>query len=99
MNCKPYTYLLHHANGQMHMYLIASSDIIIIKSVCHVPIQVSQDGFMLRLIWVFLGYGLPIQLLLKLLSCEYDDRFEDRFHHIQIQIRTYKIYNILCLNK
>ena len=46
---------------------------------CHVLIQVSQDGFMLRLICVFLGCDLPIQLLLKFLSREYDDRLIDPF--------------------
>ena len=44
---------------------------------CHVPIQVSQDGFMLRVIRVFLGCNLPKQLLLKSLSYEYNDRLED----------------------
>ena len=84
-------YLIHHTNGQMHMCLIASS----IKDYyqarcCCVLIQVSQDGFMLRLICVFLGYDMPIQLVL---SSEYDnyDRSED--------VTDYKICNILCLNK
>ena len=43
---------------------------------CRVLIQVSQDGFMLRLICAFFGYDLPIQLVLKLLSSEYHDRLE-----------------------
>ena len=69
---------------------------------CHVPIQVSQDGFMLRLICMFLSCDLPIQLLLKLLSSEFDDRLEDRFHHVEVYwftSRTTKICNSLCLNK
>ena len=35
---------------------------------CHVLIQISQDGSMLRHICMFLRRDLPIQLLLKLLS-------------------------------
>ena len=42
-------YLLCHANGQTHVCLIASSVKIITKCAA---IQVSQDGFMLRLICV-----------------------------------------------
>ena len=42
------------------------------------PIQVSQDGFMLRLICMFLGCDLPMQLLLKLLSSTYKARLVDR---------------------
>ena len=62
----------------MHVYLIASSTQIINKcNVCHVLIQVSQDGFMLRLICVFLGCDLPIKLLLKLLLPMYDNRLVD----------------------
>ena len=38
---------------------------------CHVLIQVSWYDFMLRIICMFLGCDLPIQLLLKLLSSEY----------------------------
>ena len=35
-------YLLCHANGQMHVYLIALSIF------CRIPIQASQDGYMLH---------------------------------------------------
>ena len=35
---------------------------------CHVLIQVSDDGFMFRLIYMFFGCDVPIQLLLKSLS-------------------------------
>ena len=54
----------------MGVYMNASSVEIINKCniFCHVLIQVSQDGFMLRLICIFLGCDLPIQLLLKSLS-------------------------------
>ena len=45
----------------------------------HVLIQVKQDGFMLRLICIFLGCDLPIQLLLKSLSRTYHDRLVDHF--------------------
>ena len=60
-------YLLRHANGQMHMNMMIASSVKIINkhNFCHIPIQISQDGFMLRLIYVFFGCDLPIQLLLK----------------------------------
>ena len=46
---------------------------------CFVMNQVNWYGFMLRLICMFLGCGLPIQLLLKLLSSEYDYRLINHF--------------------
>ena len=46
---------------------------------CWLPIQVSQDGLMLILICLFLGYDLSIQLVLKSLSSEYDGELEDHF--------------------
>ena len=55
-------YLLRHYNGQMHVCFIASS---VIKRCCCVLIQVSQDGFMLRLVCMFLGFDMPIQLVLS----------------------------------
>ena len=67
-------YLLRHANGQTQVSFIASSVKIITKRVAVMyQIQVSQesqDGLMLRLICVFLGCDMPIQLVL---SSEYDD--------------------------
>ena len=56
-----------------------------------VLIQINQDGFMLQLIWMFLGCDLPIQLLLKSLSSPYNDRLIDRFHYVQINLANYKI--------
>ena len=53
---------------------------------CCVPIKVSHDGFMLRLICVSLACDLPKHLLLKSLSSAYDDRLVDLFHHVQIHI-------------
>ena len=65
----------------------------------HVLIQVKQDGFMLRLICIFLGCDLPIQLLLKSLSSTYHDRLVDHFHSVLIHVMNYKLCNILYLNK
>ena len=48
-------------------------------------------------IYVFLGYNIPIQLLLKLLSRHM--KIDYSFHHVPIHITNYKICNILCLNK
>ena len=60
-------YLLCHANGQMYVCLIASSIKSIIKRLVAMyhSSQPAWDGLMSRLICVFLGYDLPIQLLLK----------------------------------
>ena len=58
---------------------------------CHVPIQVNQDGFMLRVICMFLGCDFPIQLLLILLSSAYNDRLVDRFHYILNHVMNYEI--------
>ena len=46
--------LLHHTTGQVHVYLIASFVKIITKHNVyrHMLIQVSQDGFMLRLTYM-----------------------------------------------
>ena len=52
---------------------------------------------MLRLIYVFLGCNLPMQLLLKLLSSNYDDRLEDRFNHVPIHVTSYEICNIIFM--
>ena len=67
---------------------------------CHVLIQVSQDGFMLRFICLLLGCDLLIQLMLKSPSSEYDDKLEDCFimHRFTSQTMKY-ICNILCLIK
>ena len=82
---------LCHTNGQMYIYMIASSIKILTSAVfCHLLIQVIQHGFMLRLIHVFLGCDLWIQLLLKLLSSTYDNRLVDQFHQIPIHITNYK---------
>ena len=37
---------------------------------------------MLRVVCVILGYDLPIQLMLKLLSSECHDRLVDHFHRV-----------------
>ena len=65
-------YLLHHANGQMHVCLIASSVKIITKRVAIVYRFKSARmvSVILRLICVFLGCDMPIQLVL---SSEYND--------------------------
>ena len=60
---------------------------------CCVLIQVSQDGFMLKLVCMFLGCDLPMQLLLISLSSAYDDRLVD-FHNVLIHIiRNYVTFN------
>ena len=56
-------YLLCHANCQTHVYLIASSVRNIIKRVIAVyQFKSARMGFYVRLIYVFLGCDLPIQL-------------------------------------
>ena len=67
---------------------------------CCGPIQVNQDGFMLRLLCFSLGCDLPIQLLLKSLSSMHEDIWlVYHFHHVLIHVTNYEIRNNLCLNK
>ena len=66
MNCMAFTYYVTLANGQTHVCLIASS----IKFLLSCTVSSHQEGFMLRLICMFLGCDMPIQLLL---SSEYND--------------------------
>ena len=85
MNCTPYTkssyimnsclYLLHHTNSQVHVCLIASS-VKLLPNVLLLCTDSSQPGWFHvdTYICAFLDCDLPIQLMLKLLSCEYDDR-------------------------
>ena len=61
-------YLLHHANGQMHVYLIASSVAIINKRNDFAVYQARWSQFHVEICMRVLG---PIQLLLKLLSSTY----------------------------
>ena len=71
-------------------------------TVLRVPIQVSQGNFMLKhfCVRVFLGYDLPIQLGLKLLSSEYEDRLEECFITcILIHLINYETCNNLCLTE
>ena len=77
MNCMAFTY---------YVTLMAKCTY---AGCCCVLIQVSQDGFILRLICVFLGCDLPIQLVL---SSDYDDydRLEDRFIMYRFTSRTTK---------
>ena len=78
-------YLLRHANGQMHVYLIASSIKIITQCNIFAMYRFKSASMVsswdLR-IYVFLGCDLPIQLLLKSLSIVCDDRLVDHFHHV-----------------
>ena len=95
-------YGLHHANDQMHMYVIASSIEIIILSAMFLPYTDSnQPGWLHNEIYIckFLGCDLPIKLLIKSLSSILYDRLVDCFYHVKIHIASYKIYNNLCLNK
>ena len=63
---------------------------------CHVPTHVSQDGFMLKLICVFLGSDTAAaKTVTKLIG----DELVNHFHHVLIHLTNYKMHNILCLNK
>ena len=64
-------YLLRHANGQTHVCLIGSSvRVIAINALLSCTDSSHQDGLMLRLVCMFLGCDMPIQLVL---SSKYDD--------------------------
>ena len=72
MNYTAFTYYVMLINGQTHVCLIASSIKIITKHVAVVYRLKSARmvSVMLRLICVFLGCDMPIQLVL---SSKYDD--------------------------
>ena len=74
MNFTVFTYYVTLMNDQTHVCLIASSVKTITK--CIAVVYLSQDGFMLRLVCVFLGCDKPIQLVL---SSKYDNSLEDIF--------------------
>ena len=73
-------YLLRYANGQTCACVLDCNIRYNYYQAhwCRVPIQVNQDGFMLRLTCIFLSGDISIQLVL---SSEYDDydRLEDHF--------------------
>ena len=88
MNCTAFTYyvmlmakrtcgLLHHP-----LNLLPLSALLSCTDSSH------QDGFMLRLICMFLGCDMPIQLVL---SSEYNDY--DRFRHVPIDFIMYELPN------
>ena len=64
---------------------------------CLVPIQVNQDGFMLWLICMFLGYDMPIQLVLNHQAHNYDDRLVDHFHYVHYNNMNYIVTHYLTL--
>ena len=78
-------YLLNHANGQMHVCLIAS-----LPSTLLLCTDSSQSGWFLvetYIIILFLGCDMPIQLVLL---NEYVDRLEDHFIMYQFTSWTMK---------
>ena len=85
--------LLCLANGQMQVCLIAYSVKIITKSIAVIT-DTSQPGWFHVETYIMHFLGL-IQLVLKSLSSEYDDRLKDRF--ILIDVTSYKdiSYNIM----
>ena len=68
MNCTAFTYYVT-LMGNAHV-IASSVKIITIKCIAVVYNSSHQDGFMLRLVCMFLGCDMPIQLVL---SSEYDD--------------------------
>ena len=93
MNCTAFTYYFTLINGQMHVYLIASSVKIITKRVDVVYRFKSARmvAVMLRLICVFLGCDMPIQLVP---SSEYDDwkialSYTDSHHRLATKYVTF----------
>ena len=104
MDCTAYTYYVTLMAKCMYAWLHHLLKLLTSAMFFHVPIQVNQDDFMLRLTCMFLGCDLLIRLLLKSLSSTYDDndRLVDRFdshHKFLIHITNYETCNILCLNK
>ena len=94
MNCMAFTYYVMLISDQMHVCLIASSIKIITKCVAVVYRFKSARmvSVMLRLICVFLGCDMPIQLVLS-------NEYNDWKIVSSCTVSCYKICNILCLNK
>ena len=82
-------YLLCHANGQMNVCLITSSVKLINKRFAAVY-QFKSVRVVSCWDCVFLGCDLPILLLLKLLSCEFNNRLKDHFIMYRFTSRTIK---------
>ena len=91
-------YLLHHANGQMHVCLIASSVKIITKCIAVVYRFKSPGWFHVETSMHVLGlsYANTAGGIKQVRQLWYIGR---SFHHVPIHIMDYNICNILCLNK
>ena len=83
INCMAYTYYITLMAKYVCSWLHHPLKLLTGTMFLPCMIQFRQDGFMLKLICMFLDSDLPIQLLLKSLSSEYNDRLVDGFHHIQ----------------
>ena len=85
-------YLLHHINGHMHVCLITSYLLRLFPSEFLLCTNSSQQGWLyIETYMCILGLRLPIQLLLKLLSSEYDHRLVNHrlvncFYHVLIML-------------
>ena len=101
-------YLLHHANGQMQVYFIASSIKIITK--CVLPCtNSSQPGWDLYMHALGLWFGNTAAA--KSSSSNHNNRLVDHFHHVLIYVYAWTnrltcfsscnlpIHLLLCVNK
>ena len=89
MNCMAYTYYITLMATCTYAWLHYPFKLLISTLLPCVDSS-QQDGFMLRLICMFLGCGLPIQLLLKSLSNQYDHSLDDRFIKYRSTLWTMK---------
>ena len=77
MNCMVYTYYIMLMAKCTCAWLHHPLKLLISIMFCRVPIQVDQNGFMLKLTCMLLGCYLPIHLLLTPLSSANEDRSVD----------------------
>ena len=96
------SYLLHHANGQIHVYLLYYPLIFFKKSNGFAVCQFKSAKMVSC--WDLHACSWAVILVAdtaaaKIVSSTYDDKLVDRLHHVLIHIMNYEICNILCLKK
>ena len=89
----------HHINGQMHMYMIASSVKIISKRNVFAMYQLKSPGWFhvetyMHVLSLWFADTAAAKIVTKLIG----DESVDHFHHVLIHLTNYEICNILCLN-
>ena len=98
MNCTVYTNYATLMTKYTCAWLHHPLKLLTSVMLCLVPIQVNQNGFMLWLICMFLGYDMPNQLVLNHQAHNYDDRLVDHFHYVHYNNMNYIVTHYLWLS-